>query len=366
MKGLLKFTLGITAFFWTVSASGKVPEFLKAQIKETADSGLFDRPASVEQWLKQQNVPALGLGIIERGQLRQVRVYGELRKGEAAPFNTLFNVASLTKPVTAMVALKLVHLGKWDLDEPLFHYWTDPDVAGDPRHRKLTTRLVLSHQTGFPNWRWMLEGEKLAFQFEPGTKYQYSGEGMEYLRKALEKKLGKSLDRLAAELIFDPLHMEDTRFFPDSRLLAPDSRLATGYDPQGKSYPHVKNAGPNAADDLLTTIGDYGRFLVNVIEGAGLNPELFSEMQRPQVPTRNGKHFGLGFERYDLDGGDFALSHGGADKGVQAIFFIFPRTGDGLLIFTNVDDGYKVYESLLVHFLGKRGKQIFDIEMGGK
>jgi CubicO group peptidase (beta-lactamase class C family) len=81
----------------------------------------------------------------------------------------------MTKPVVAMLTLKLVEQGQWNLDEPLYHYWIDPDIANDPRHKKMTTRHALSHQTGFPNGR---KG-KLAFEFEPGTDFQYSGEGYE-------------------------------------------------------------------------------------------------------------------------------------------------------------------------------------------
>ena len=150
-------------------------------------------------------MPVLGLGIIEDGKLKQIKVFGEIGKGQAAPYNTIFNVASLTKPVTAIVALKLVSLGKWNLDEPVYKYWTDPDIAHDPRNKKLTTRIILSHQTGFPNWRWLSDSKKLNFQFDPGTQYQYSGEGFEYLKKALEKKFHKSLPQLANELIFQPL-----------------------------------------------------------------------------------------------------------------------------------------------------------------
>ncbi len=85
-------------------------------------------------------------------------------------------------------------------------------------------------------------------------------------------------------------------------------------------------------------------------------------MTTNQVATKNGKHFGLGFEIYDFGNGNIALSHGGADKGVQTIVFIFPKTKQGLLIFTNVDDGYKVYEQLLIQYLGDYGKKIFEIE----
>ena len=95
------------------------------------------------------------IGIITDGKLKQVKVFGELKKGVSAPYNTIWNVASLTKPITAMVTLKLVSQGKWNLDEPIYKYWTDPDVAKDPNSKILTTRHLLSHQSGFKNWRFI-------------------------------------------------------------------------------------------------------------------------------------------------------------------------------------------------------------------
>ena len=164
----------------------------------------------LEKLLKDNNIPTLGLGVIEDGKLTQIKVYGKLNDKTSASYNSLFNVASLTKPVTAMTVLRLVSLGKWNLDEPLYKYFTDPDIANDPRNKKLTTRMVLSHQTGFKNWRGMNKDSKLNFDFEPGTKYQYSGEGFEYLRKAIEKKFNKSLEELAKEFVFQTLNMNDT------------------------------------------------------------------------------------------------------------------------------------------------------------
>ncbi|PKP14857.1 MAG: hypothetical protein CVU07_12735 [Bacteroidetes bacterium HGW-Bacteroidetes-23] len=105
---------------------------------------IFDNDAEIEKWLKESKVPTLGIGVIENGELQQVKMFGEITKGVSAPYNTIFNVASLTKPVTAIVALKLVSLGKWNLDEPIYKYWTDTDIASDPRNKKLTTRLILS------------------------------------------------------------------------------------------------------------------------------------------------------------------------------------------------------------------------------
>ncbi|MDR6368895.1 CubicO group peptidase (beta-lactamase class C family) [Chryseobacterium bernardetii] len=329
--------------------------------KQTTDSEtMFDNDQSMQSWLKENDIPALGLGIIEDGKLKQVKVFGEIKKGIPAPPNALFNVASLTKPVTAMVVLRLVSLGKWQLDEPLDTYWIDPDISNDPKHKKLTTRIILTHQTGFPNWRWMNTDKKLNFQFDPGTRYQYSGEGFEYLRKAMEKKFGKTLEQLAQELIFQPLKMKDSSYIWDKS--TDESRFAIGYDKDGKAYPIEKNKTANAADDLHTTITDYGNFMVSVMKGQKMEPKVFQEMIRKQVKTKENKYFGLGFEIYDLGNGDYALSHSGADRGTQCIAIVLPDSGKGIVIFTNVDDGYKVYEKLVLHYLGKQGKKIVDIE----
>ncbi|MCJ8288477.1 MAG: class A beta-lactamase-related serine hydrolase [Crocinitomicaceae bacterium] len=320
----------------------------------------LDDTQELETWLKENNVPVLGLGIINQGKLQEIKIIGDLRLGEKAPYNTIFNVASLTKPITAVVALKLISSGELSLDEPIYKYWIDPDLKNDERVKLLTIRHILSHQTGFPNWR----NEKLEFEFTPGTHYQYSGEGFEYLRKILEKKFNKSLNQLATELIFEPLKMEDTKYYWDEN--TDEDRVVLGYDNKGVSYETYKRKTENGADDLLTTIEDYGTFLIHIMSKEAFSDTIFKEMQENQIATKNGKHFGLGFEKYDFKDGSYALSHGGADKGVQTIVFIFPKTKQGILIFTNVDDGYKVYEKILTHYLGDYGKEIVEIETGKK
>lgn len=314
----------------------------------------------VEQLMKDNNIPALGLGIIENGKLTQIKVYGTLDGKTTAPYNSLFNVASLTKPVTAITVLRLVSLGKLNLDEPLDKYWIDPDIAKDPRHKKLTARIILSHQTGFPNWRWQKNDHRLSFEFDPGSKYQYSGEGYEYLRKAIENKFHKSLEALAKEMVFLPLGMHDTSYIWNEK--KDSERIVTGYDQNGKPYDIVKNNQPNAADDLMTSVEDYGKFLIAVMNNHLLSKTMFEEMKTRQVDTKRNKYFGLGFEKYDLGNGEMALSHSGSDKGVNTLAILLPEKKQGLIIFTNVDEGYKIYESLLKHYLGEAGRKIIKIE----
>ncbi len=124
---------------------------------------------SWEEQLKKNNVPALAYGIIEEGQLKEVKVIGELTAGQPAPAHAIFNVASVTKPVFAVAVLKLIAAGELALDEPLHPYWIDPDLVNDDRHKILTPRILLSHQSGFPNWRWLTEDGKRVWSRQGST-----------------------------------------------------------------------------------------------------------------------------------------------------------------------------------------------------
>lgn len=302
--------------------------------------------SGIEKLLKDNKVPALGLGIIENGKLTKVEVYGTLDKQITAPYNTIFKVASLTKPIIAITTLKLIDKGLLDLDEPLYKYWIDPDIKSDTRYKKLTPKIILTHQSGFPNWRYMTESNKLAFQFDPETKYQYSGEGFEYLRLAIENKLGKSIEELANELLFAPLEMSDTRFWWDTEM--DETRYAQNFDDKGEMLETVKYYEANAAANLLTTIEDYGKFLEHVIDGAGLSEHLFQEMLKHQVKLRENDFFGLGWEILTGFGGDeFALIHTGKDPGVSTLAIWFPKSKNGYLIFLNGDNVDNIYKELV-------------------
>jgi len=320
-----------------------------------------DYELRINHWLAFARVPAVGIGIIEDGKLRKVMVYGDLRKDEPAPYNTIFQVASLTKPVTAMVVLRLVSMGKWQLDEPLSHYWVDPDVLNDPRHLMLTTRHVLSHQTGFDNWRWNNKSKKLVFNFEPGTKFKYSGEGFEYLRHALENKFSMSLDRLADSVLFQPLEMSDTRYVWDNRI--DQTRYATPHDTSGSVLEIPKNTESSAADFLKTTIEDYCKFGIAVIDGAGLSTEVYNEMVTPQVRVNKNETFGLGWDILtNLSNGEYTIFHTGSDAGTRTAVILLPRSKRGLVVFTNGDNGNKLIELIVTEYLDLGNEILIKLE----
>jgi CubicO group peptidase (beta-lactamase class C family) len=327
------------------------PILLGQQAKAQHHTQIYSVPEdSIRNWLATFHVPAVGIGIIESGRVKSVRVYGDLYRGASAPANTIWNVASLTKPVTALVTLALVSKGLLDLDEPLSKYYIDPDIKDNPWTAELTARILLSHQSGFKNWRFLEPDKKLAFHFEPGKDYKYSGEGLEYLRKALESKFHKTLPQLAAENLFLPLGMKDTRYgWSDT---VDSSRFARAQNDKGVIYTGRRTEA-NAADFLLTTVADYSKFGAYVINGGGLSTDVYRQMTTVQInmdtlAAHKTQGMGLGWEVIrGLPNGEFALTHNGSDPGVSTFILLLPKSKRGIVIFTNGDGGSKVIAHIL-------------------
>ncbi|MBX9734421.1 MAG: class A beta-lactamase-related serine hydrolase [Chitinophagaceae bacterium] len=316
--------------------------------EKSATQSIFEN--EIEKLLLKEKVPVLGLGVIENGKLKQIQVFTSQNKNNSASYNSIFKVASLTKPVTALVTLKLINAGKLGIDEQLDKYWKEPDLKNDSRSKKLTPKIILSHQTGFPNWRYLTQSKKLSFEFEPGTKFQYSGEGFEYLRKALEAKFGKRLEELAADWLFKPAKMKDTHFWWDKSM--DETRYIRNYDKDGNAYETSKYFKANGAANLLTTVEDYGNFLVYILNGAELSQDVLNEMHKNQTKLKDNDFFGLGWEKLTgFSNGEYALMHTGKDPGVSTVAIMFPKSKNGWLIFLNGDNDNKVVEKLLTEKL---------------
>lgn len=310
----------------------------------------------LETQLKNNNVPALGYAIIENGQITELKVIGELESGKKALDNTIFNVASVTKPVFATMIMNLIDQGIIGLDEPVHPYWIDPDIEMDKRNELLTPRILLSHKSGFPNWRWHNEDGKLSFRNPPGTKYGYSGEGMEYLKKAVENKLDRTLIQLMDSIIFVPSKMNDSRMIWDELLHT--ERLAKYHDRDLNLYKIHKRTTPVASDDLCTTTLDMANFVMYILnERGGLSDKSFEDMITISTSISERSGYGLGWQiAPNLANNEFALLHGGSDEGVRARIVILPNSKSGFVAFVNGDNGQKIIDRLMVNRLNNGGE----------
>jgi len=160
--------------------------------------------------LELASVPGLGLGVVE-GPRVWTRGFGRAVEDPAQPASddTVFEAASLGKPIFAYAVLRLVDAKVLDLDKALYHYLPIPE-ASSARMSRVTVRQVLSHMTGLPNWR-QLAGP-LEPAEEPGKKFSYSGEAYFYLQRVVEAVTGKPFSRVMQEQVFEPFEMKQSSY----------------------------------------------------------------------------------------------------------------------------------------------------------
>jgi CubicO group peptidase (beta-lactamase class C family) len=195
-----------------------------------------------------------------------------------------------------------------------------------------------------------MPNQKLGFLFEPGSGYRYSGEGFEYLRHALQQLSGRSLQQISDSVLFTPLGMTETSYGWDAR--KDSSRFVIGHDTSGAEVRVAMRPAsePNAADWLVTTIGDYARFAQSVLGGGGLSPAMFAEMTRPHVRINGkpGDAMALGWEVLTRPATDaHILLHTGSDDGIKTLVVLLPDAGRGIVVFANGDLGMDVAKNIL-------------------
>ena len=241
------------------------------------DAPLAALDAQVPHIMEQAQVPGMSVAVIH-GHDVHVKTYGVTKANttERVSERTVFEAASLSKPVFAYAVMKLVEQGKLDLDRPLSEYVKEPFI-NDPRAEKITARVALSHRTGFQNWR---QDKPLQIFFEPGTRFSYSGEGYVYLQRAVEAITHEPLDTFMHRTVFAPLGMTDSSYVWQP---AYETQKAWAHFEAGNPATRDVMRTPFAASTLHTTAADYGRFIAAILERRGISDTSVRNMMRPEV-----------------------------------------------------------------------------------
>jgi len=299
--------------------------------------------------------------------------------------NSLFPAASMGKPVFACVVLKLAEEGAIDLDRPLNQYLQEDALTGQWGD-KVTARHVLTHSTGLPNWRSEAD-QKLTPAFEPGSRFQYSGEGYFHLQRAVEHITGSGFEAMMEERIFKPLGMTSSTYIwlPDAgdRIVAGHNGPNPFYNRDlnamvfeviqtsgkplsfwtteqigdalmkktGKSMPPPPNSFiPNVAFSLLTTVTDYARFLAALVDPQnptlGLSPAMRTAMQTPVTHLNTALSWGLGIGIEQVEGQTY-LWQWGDNGGWKNFMLVHSPTRSAIVVFTNGNNGQRVNERTL-------------------
>ncbi|MET0659190.1 MAG: serine hydrolase domain-containing protein, partial [Steroidobacteraceae bacterium] len=298
--------------------------------------------------------------VIDHGSVRGVHA---VSVGEAVDVDTVFQVASVSKWVTAWGVMALVQEGKIDLDAPVSTYltrWALPASKFD--NDKVTARRLLSHTAGLtdglgyagfaPDQPVQSLEESLtrpadvspghsgviAVGVEPGSKWQYSGGGYAILQLVIEEVSGETFEDFMQRAVFRPLGMTHSTY---SWTPEQGSTLATFYDVHSKPSTHYRFSAP-APVSLYTSVSDLARFIQAHLPGSNgepigrgiLSPALINEMWKPHASQYGQDIWGLGTMLYASNNQDgFIVGHDGNNEpAINTAARFNPATGNGIVV----------------------------------
>jgi CubicO group peptidase (beta-lactamase class C family) len=324
-----------------------------------------EKRAGIDEALELLNVPSASIALIDEGRIAFARAYGK----DASP-ETLYQVASLSKFVAAIGAMRLVENGTLKLDEDVnerLTSWKVPGNSFDTVH-KVTLRGLLSMTGGIgvpgfigyevgaplPTLTQILDGAPPANSppvtviAVPGSAYHYSGGGYEIAEALMQDATGKPFPQLMRELVLDPMGMTDSSFDqpPDAAMA---TRAASGHLGDGKELPGRWHIFPeHAAASLWSTPTDLAKLLVQLAHTwQGFSSIFLHRQTLEEILTRqNGGPYGLGAVVAG-DGASLVLMKRGQNIGYQGYLILYPATGQGLVVMTNSDNGSKLAEALI-------------------
>jgi CubicO group peptidase (beta-lactamase class C family) len=314
--------------------------------------------------------PGVSIAVIDGGAVEWARGYGVTHagSGDVVTPRTLFQAASISKPVTAFAALRLVEQGVLSLDEDVntrLRSWKVPENEFT-RAQKVTLRRLLSHTAGLtvhgfpgyglfaaiPSLVQVLDGRPPAntaavrVELTPGTEMRYSGGGFTVLQQLLVDVSGKPFPALASELALQPIGMHDSTYeqpLPAGRT----GSAAWGHRQDGQAIPGRFHTYPEmAAAGLWTTPTDLAAFVLEVARAARGESALLGRPAAREMLTEVKSRYGLGLTLAG-SGAAASFAHGGANEGFRCQMVGFVESGRGAVVMTNSDRGGDLAQEIL-------------------
>lgn len=352
---------------------------------------LTDADTIVRRLTEQHAITGLQIAVVNGGRLVWSAAYGVRARGNgtgSAPIgpdlpmerSTTTWAASITKAVFATYVMQLVEQQQFDLDLPIAQQLPQPLntyapyrdkaslIVSDTLWPRVTPRMLLSHTSGLANFASMEADGRMRLRETPGTRYRYSGEGINLVQFVLEQRLGQPLDSLMRASIFAPLGMRRTSmtFMP---AFADD--IADRFGPAGQFLAQTRRAPARAAGSMTSTAEDLASFAIALLDDRLLQPKTRALMFRPQIRITGTTQFGPGSDA--TNGGEarrLGLAYGlgwgllgrtaygpaafkeGHGDGAQTYLLCFLRSRHCLAVLTNSDNGEFAFRALVNTLLG--------------
>lgn len=294
-------------------------------------------------------IEGVSFAAFKDGHITYTKAYGVKNNytKNAVDENTLFEVASITKTVFAYTVLRLYEKGIIDIDEPLYKHLPFEKSFNSAYNELLTARIILSHKSGLPNWGYSSE---IKYKFKPGSKYGYSGEAFEYLKRVIEKITNRNIDDILNTEVVIPLRLENMYFSKNKTAME-----AKSHD-HSNTFPVVKNMPTKTyvAYSLTTNPKSLAKFIIALQERKGLKPETFDLMfsrqtDLPEDSKSNiwnyNEYMGLGFFIEEAPYGK-VIRHSGSNGNFRSIFRLYDDLNTGYIITTNGNSGSFILDNI--------------------
>lgn len=357
-----------------IISSTPVPDLIpdKGVLLDFTASSAGEVDRFIETYRDYYGIPGVSLALIKDGKVVYHKTYGvrNTMTGEKVDDETLFEAASITKPVFAFAVERLAERGVINLDKPLYEYLPYKDIEHDERYKLITARHVLTHRTGFPNWRSMNPDGKLNLKFTPGTAFNYSGEGFEYLKLVVEKITGKKVEQVLQEEVIAPIGLYHTFFSKNDSL---QRMVAYGHFDRRPSKNDLPES-PGMAYSMHTEAMVFTKFALYLLEQKGLKPETYDTIlskhseynfddwpRKPTVPT----YMGMSLEIRETPFGK-TFGHGGNNGDFKCKFEVYKDQKMGYAIFTNSNTSDELLQNLRKFLVEGRDDASEKISKAGK
>jgi len=303
--------------------------------------------------MEDNNIRGVSLAIIQNSKVILTKSYGvqSARTKIAVTNETVYEFASLSKPIFSLAILQLAKEGKIDLDKPLYKYLEYKDAAHNDNYKLITARIVLSHTTGFPNWG---RGRSLDIAFTPGERFKYSGQGYYYLQKVVEKITGKSLQQIVEEQVFIPIQMTHSSFIWKDEFQV---NMAYGHSKNGRVVREIRKWKEGvSATSLITDVRDYSKFVSYILNEYKKGNPIIRNMVSPKVQVKDYGKWGqlfwsLGWGIEETKQGR-SIWHWGNNGEFRSLVVANLENGNGLVYTANSSTGLQPIENIIQSTIG--------------
>ncbi|WP_188463468.1 serine hydrolase [Marivirga lumbricoides] len=319
---------------------------IKGLNDKTISSTILD--ARLTHLMDSLDMPGLSIAIINDAKIVYHRALGvaNVDTGEPLTEESLFEAASLSKPVFAYFTMKMVQKGLLDLDKPMYEYLPHPgiDSASQEWYKLITPRMILSHSTGFPNWS---NDQLITISYKPGTNFSYSGEAYQYLAAVIgqlnEVGWEDGLNQVYLDEVAVPLGLQHSSFTGNDYI---KTHKAMGHEKGAITDKELFGKSFGAAYSLHSNAKDYAKFLLALIKEEGLEEKYFKEMFKEHnhfkednpIKLQIGQTgWGLGMAQKPHQKGMMHM-HTGNNHDFQSYCMIIPEEEYGIVFFTNSDN----------------------------